>query len=105
MSLARVRKGDTVVVISGKDKGKTGKITKLLLSDDKVVVEGVNVAQRHKKPTRAMEQGGIIQIEMPIHVSNVAILDPDGKPTRIGFRVEADGTKTRISRRTGAELS
>ena len=70
-----------------------------------VVVEGVNVAQRHRKPTKAMEQGGIIQIEMPIHVSNVALIDPDGKPTRVGYRVESDGTKTRISRRTGAELS
>mgnify|MGYP003503324488 CR=1 FL=1 len=75
------------------------------LSADKVVVEGVNVAQRHRKPTKAMEQGGIISIEMPIHVSNVALIDPDGKPTRVGFRMDADGTKTRISRRTGAELS
>jgi len=101
----KIRKGDRVVVLAGKDKGKEGIVTRALPKDDKVVVEGVNVAQRHRKPSRAMEQGGIIPIEMPIHVSNVALIDPDGKPTRVGFRVEADGTKTRISKRTGAELS
>jgi len=101
----KIRKGDRVVVLAGKDKGKEGTVTRAIPKADKVVVEGVNVAQRHRKPTKAMEQGGIIPIEMPIHVSNVALIDPDGKPTRVGYRVESDGTKTRISRRTGAELS
>ncbi|MEI2655075.1 MAG: 50S ribosomal protein L24 [Microthrixaceae bacterium] len=101
----KIRKGDRVVVLAGKDKGKEGTVTRAIPKADKVVVEGVNVAQRHRKPTKAMEQGGIIQIEMPIHVSNVALIDPDGKPTRVGYRVESDGTKTRVSRRTGAELS
>jgi large subunit ribosomal protein L24 len=101
----KIRKGDRVVVLAGKDKGKEGTVTRAIPKADKVVVEGVNVAQRHRKPTKAMEQGGIIQIEMPIHISNVALIDPDGKPTRVGYRVESDGTKTRISRRTGAELS
>lgn len=102
---AKIKKGDRVVVLAGKDKGKEGTVTRAIPKADKVVVEGVNVAQRHRKPTKAMEQGGIIQIEMPIHVSNVALIDPDGKPTRVGYRVESDGTKTRVSRRTGAELS
>ena len=101
----KIRKGDRVVVLAGKDKGKEGTVTRAIPKADKVVVEGVNVAQRHRKPTKAMEQGGITQIEMPIHVSNVALIDPDGKPTRVGYRVESDGTKTRVSRRTGAELS
>lgn len=101
----KIRKGDRVVVLAGKDKGKEGTVIRSLPKSDKVVVEGVNVAQRHRKPSRAMEQGGIIPTEMPIHISNVALLDPDGKPTRVGYRVEADGTKIRVSRRTGAELS
>lgn len=100
----KIRKGDRVVVLAGKDKGKEGVVKEAIPRSDKVVVEGVNVAKRHRKPSRAMEQGGIIDIEKPIHVSNVAILDPDGKPTRIAYRIEADGTKVRVSRRTGAEL-
>ena len=101
----KIRKGDRVLVLAGKDKGKEGTVKRAMPKDDKVVVEGINVAKRHRKPTKAMEQGGIIDIEMPIHVSNVALVDPDGKPTRVGYRVEADGTKTRVSKRTGAELS
>ncbi|MFN8050351.1 MAG: 50S ribosomal protein L24 [Acidimicrobiales bacterium] len=101
----KIRKGDRVVVLAGKDKGKEGLVVRALPKADKVVVEGVNVAKRHRKPTKAMEQGGIIDLEMPIHVSNVALIDPDGKPTRVGYRIEADGTKVRVSRRTGAELS
>jgi large subunit ribosomal protein L24 len=101
----KIRKGDRVVVLAGKDKGKEGTVKTALPKESKVVVEGVNVAKRHRKPTKAMEQGGIIDIEMPIHVSNVALIDPDGKPTRVGYRINADGTKVRVSRRTGAELS
>lgn len=101
----KIRKGDRVVVLAGKDKGKEGVVTRAIPKADKVVVEGVNVAQRHTKPTKAMEQGGILAIDMPIHISNVALLDPDGKPTRVGYRIDSDGTKTRISRRTGADLS
>jgi large subunit ribosomal protein L24 len=101
----KIRKGDRVVVLAGKDKGKEGTVKTAIPKSDKVVVEGVNVAKRHRKPTKAMEQGGIIDIEMPIHVSNVALIDPDGKPTRVGYRIDADGTKVRVSRRTGAELS
>jgi len=100
----KIRKDDRVVVLAGKDKGKEGVVKLALPSEGKVVVEGVNVVKRHRKPSRAMEQGGIVEKEMPIDVSNVAILDADGKPTRIGYVVEADGTKKRVSRRTGAEI-
>ena len=100
----KIRKDDRVVVLAGKDKGKEGVVKLALPSEGKVVVEGVNVVKRHRKPRRAMEQGGIVEKEMPIDVSNVAILAADGKPTRIGYVVEADGTKKRVSRRTGAEI-
>ena len=100
----KVRKGDRVMVIAGKDRGREGMVKTVLPRDGKVVVEGVNVAKRHRKPTRSMEQGSIMEIEMPIAVSNVAILDADGKPTRVGYRVNTDGTKVRISKRTGVEL-
>lgn len=100
----KVRKGDRVMVIAGKDRGREGMVKTVLPRDGKVVVEGVNVAKRHRKPTRSMEQGSIMEIEMPIAVSNVAVLDAEGKPTRVGYRVNADGTKVRISKRTGVEL-
>ena len=100
----KVRKGDRVMVIAGKDRGREGMVKTVLPRDGQVVVEGVNVAKRHRKPTRSMEQGSIMEIEMPIAVSNVAVLDADGKPTRVGYRVNTDGTKVRISKRTGVEL-
>lgn len=100
----KIRKGDRVLVLAGKDKGKEGTVKRAIPKSDKVVVEGINVAKRHRKPTKAMEQGGIIDLEMPIHISNVALVDPDGKPTRVGYRVEADGTKVRVSKRTGVDL-
>ena len=101
----KIRKGDRVVVLAGKDRGKEGLVVRALPKEQKVVVEGVNVAKRHRKPTRSMEQGGIIDIEMPIHVSNVAIVGDDGKPAKVGYRIQPDGTKVRVNRRTGAELS
>lgn len=100
----KIRKDDTVVVLSGKDKGKQGKVVRALPDVGKVVVEGVNVAKRHQKPTRAMQQGGIIDKAMPIDVSNVALV-VDGKPTRVGYRVEADGTKVRVAKATGTDIS
>ena len=100
----KIRKGDDVIVTKGKDKGKRGEVLRVLPDADKVIVEGINLAKRHQKPTRAMQQGGIIDKPMPIHVSNVALL-ADGKPTRVGYRVDADGTKTRVSRRTGGDLA
>ena len=98
----KIRKGDRVVVLAGKDKGKEGVVLEALPTANKVVVEGVNVVKRHRKPTQAMQQGGIVEFEKPIHVSNVALLE-DGKPTRVGYKFEGD-KKVRISRRTGAEI-
>ena len=105
MAGMKIKKGDRVRVLSGKDRGKEGVVMRAMPAEGKVIVDGVNVAKKHQKPTRVTMQGGIIDKDMPIDVSNVAIIDPtDGKPTRVGYRVEADGHKVRISRRTGAEL-
>lgn len=93
-----VKKGDTVQVMSGKDKGKQGVILKAMPSKNRVVVEGVNVIKKHAKPSQANPQGGILEIEAPIHVSNVMPLDPKtGKPTRVGFKV-VDGKKVRVAK-------
>ncbi len=99
----KIRKGDTVVVLKGKDRGKEGEVISALPKVNKVIVDGVNVAKRHQKPTRSMQQGGIIDKPMPIDVSNVALVE-DGKPTRTGVRIESDGTRKRVSRRSGGEL-
>jgi len=100
----KIKKGDMVVVLKGKDRGKEGVVMRVLPKDGKVIVEGVNIAKKHQKSTRATMQAGIIDKDMPMDVSNVAILS-QGKPSRVGFRVEADGTKTRIAKRTGEVLS
>ncbi len=97
----KIRKGDRVVVLTGKDKGKQGNVLKVFPSDNRAVVQGVNVAQRHQKQTAA-QQGGIIAKELPIHISNLAVADPkDGKPTRVGFKVLDDGRKVRFAKRSG----
>ena len=100
----KIRKGDRVQVLTGKHRGKEGEVITVLPKANKVIVEGVNVAKRHQKPTRAMQQGGIIDKAMPIDASNVALIDSDGKPTRAGYRISSDGTKARVSRRSGGEL-
>ncbi len=102
----KLRTDDQVIVISGKDKGKTGKILRVDRSKDRVYVEGINIVKRHQRPNpgRPNMQVGVIEKEGPIHVSNVAIVDPkDHKPTRIGIRRE-DGRRMRISKRTNSEL-
>jgi large subunit ribosomal protein L24 len=105
MAGMKIKKGDRVRVLSGKDRGKEGVVMRALPSERKVIVDGVNVAKKHQKATQMTMQGGIIDKDMPIDVSNVAIIDPsDGKPARVGYRVNADGTKTRVSRRTGTEI-
>ena len=96
----KIRKGDTVLVISGKDKGKEGEVIRVLPKDDKVVVAGVNTASRHQRPRRANEPGGIVDKDMPIHVSNVMLVHK-GKPVRVGYTTEADGTKVRVARPSG----
>ena len=101
MSALKIKKGDKVVVLSGKDKGKHGEVTRAIPKEGKVVVAGVNIATRHRKPTQANPQGGLEKIEAPMHVSKVAIEDPKtGKPTRVRFE-ERDGKKVRIAVRSG----
>src|SRR6186997_3336122 len=100
----KLRKGDRVVVLKGKDRGKEGLVMRVLPKDGKVIVEGVNIARKHQKQTRATMQAGIIEKDMPIDASNVALLS-GGKPSRVGHRVEADGTKVRYAKATGEVLS
>jgi len=104
----KIHKGDTVVVIAGKDKGAKGKVLKAYPSSNKVLVEGVNRIKKHTPITtnqRGSRSGGIITQEAPIHVSNVMIVDSDGKPARVGYRVDAEtGKKVRISRRNGKDI-
>jgi large subunit ribosomal protein L24 len=97
---ARIRKGDRVVVITGKDRGKTGEVIRMIPSEDRAVVRGVNIARRHQRQTPS-QQGGIVTKEMPIHLSNIALATADGKPTKVGFRFTRDGIKQRFARRTG----
>ncbi len=101
----KIRKGDRVQVLAGKDRGREGVVTLAIPERNKVVVEGINLAKRHTKPQSAEEPGGIVDKAMPLDVSNVAVLSPsDGKPTRVGYKVDADGTKIRVCRRSGQEL-
>jgi len=106
MSGLKIKKGDRVRVLSGKDRGKEGVVMRVFPKANKVIVDGVNVAKKHKKATSATIQGGIIDKDMPIPVPNVAVISPgDGKPTRVGYKIQADGSKVRVCKRTGAELS
>ncbi|MGI8796617.1 MAG: 50S ribosomal protein L24 [Acidimicrobiia bacterium] len=100
----KLKKGDRVRVIAGKDIGKEGEVTRVLRERDRVIVDAINVAKKHQKATKATMQGGIIDKDMPIHVSNVAILCESCGPTKIGFRFEPDGTKVRICRKCGGDL-
>jgi len=101
MAKLKIKKGDKVIVLSGRDKGKTGEVLKAFPRDNKVIVQGVNMIKRHQKPTTTV-QGGIIEREAKIHVSNVANVDPkDNKPTRVGFKKLEDGTKVRFAKRSG----
>ena len=100
---ARIRKGDKVVVLSGRDKGRSGEVVEVHPRDERVLVRGVNMVKRHQKQT-AQQEGGIISKEAPIHLSNLAFVGKDGKPTRVGFKIQADGTKVRVAKRSGAEI-
>lgn len=100
----RIRKGDNVIVLAGRDKGKTGEVVRVIPGDTRAVVRGVNVVRRHTRQS-ATEQGGIISKEMPIHLSNIAIVDDEsGKPTRVGFRFTDDKIKVRYAKRTGVQI-
>jgi large subunit ribosomal protein L24 len=102
----KILKGDKVVVISGKDKGKTGIVQAVYPSKNKVVVEGVNVHKKHKKPTQQSPEGSVVEIYVPIDASNVAIVDPKTKkPSRVGYIVDKDGKKVRIAKKSGSKLN
>lgn len=97
----KIKKGDKVIVITGKDKGKTGEVTKVLVQENKVIVSGINMAKRHTKPSQE-SAGGIISKEMPIQISNVAYVDPKtNKPTRLGIKIDKDGRKVRVAKKSG----
>jgi large subunit ribosomal protein L24 len=100
---AKIRKGDKVVVLSGRDKGRTGEVIEVRPAEDRALVRGINLVKRHQKQS-AQQEGGIISKEAPIHLSNLAYADKDGKPTRIGFKLLADGKKVRIAKRSGVEI-
>ena len=99
----KIKKGDQVIVLSGKDKGKTGEVVRAIPKDGKVVVSGVNVAVRHRKPTQAEPQGGLVKIEAPLHISKGAHVTADGKPTRVRFETQ-DGKKVRVAVKTGDKI-
>jgi large subunit ribosomal protein L24 len=99
---AKVRKNDTVQVLAGRDRGKQGKVTRVLTKEDRAVVEGINIRKRHTKPRTQTEQGGIVEFPAPLHVSNLGVVCPKcGKATRVGFRTLEDGTKVRVCKRDG----
>jgi large subunit ribosomal protein L24 len=100
MAAQKIKKGDKVVVLSGKDKGRTGEVVKAMPKDGKVIVSGINVHARHRKPTQLSPQGGIERKEAPLHVSKVAIATADGKPSRVRFEVR-DGKKVRVAAKSG----
>jgi large subunit ribosomal protein L24 len=102
---AKIRKDDVVIVLAGKDKGRSGKVLKVIPKEDRVLVEGVNMAKRHTKPSMGVPQGGVIAKEATLHISNVAIRDPKtGKATRVGFKTLSDGRKVRIAKGSGVEI-
>lgn len=99
----KIRKNDNVIVLQGKDKGKTGKVLHAMPGDSKVIVEGVNVMKRHRKSGKEGKGGEIIDVTMPIHVSNVAFVGKDNKPTRVGYQVK-DGKKVRVDKKSGTKI-
>jgi large subunit ribosomal protein L24 len=100
--MAHVRKGDTVVVIAGKERGKRGKVLRVIPEKGRVIVERINMVKKHQRPTQKLRQGGIIEREGSLHISNVMLLDPrNDKPTRVGVRALSDGKKVRLARKSG----
>ena len=101
---AKIKKGDRVILLTGKDKGRGGQVTKVLPKESRVIVSGLNLVQRHTKPSQSDPQGGVKSKEASIHVSNVAIADSNGKPTRVGFRIDGD-KKVRVAKTTGEVIN
>ena len=105
MSKLHIKKGDTVYVNTGKDKGKTGKVIKVFVEEQRAIVEGLNIVSKNQKPNAKNPQGGIIKMEAPIHVSNLNVVDPKtGKPTRIGRRLKEEGKLVRYAKKSGEEI-
>lgn len=105
MAKLHIKKGDTVYVNAGDDKGKTGRVLSVQISKNKAVVEGVNMVSKSTKPSAKHPQGGIVKMEAPIHVSNLNLVDPkSGKPTRVGHRIDENGAKVRYSKKSGEEI-
>ena len=105
MSKLHIKKNDTVVVLAGEDKGRTGKVLKVLVEKNRALVEGVNMVSKSTKPSAKNPQGGIVKQEAPIHVSNLSLVDPkSGKATRVGIKVTEDGKKVRIAKKSGEEI-
>lgn len=105
MAKLHIKKDDTVIVLAGEDKGKTGKVLKVLVDEYRAVVEGINMVSRSTKPSAKYPQGGIIKKEAPIHISNLSLIDPkSGKATRIAIKRDADGKKVRIAKKSGEEI-
>ena len=101
--MQKIRKGDKVVILTGKDKGRSGEVLQVMPKEDRAVVRGINIVRRHQRQT-ASQEAGIISKEAPIHLSNIAIADPkDGKPTRVGFKIEGD-KKVRVAKRSGVTI-
>jgi large subunit ribosomal protein L24 len=104
MSASKIKKGDKVVVLAGRDKGKSGEVIEVRPKEDRALVRGVNMVRRHQRQS-ASQEGGIISKEGPINLSNIALEDPkDGKPTRVGFKILADGKKVRVAKRSGEQI-
>jgi large subunit ribosomal protein L24 len=102
MAIAHVRRGDTVIVVAGKERGKRGRVLRVIPGKDRVVVERINMIKKHQRPTQTVRQGGIIEREGSIHLSNVMLIDPaSGRPTRIGRRELGDGKRVRVARKSG----
>lgn len=105
MAIAHVRKGDTVVVVAGKERGKKGKVLRVIPEKGRVVIERINMIKKHQRPTQKVRQGGIIEREGSIHLSNVMLVDPGSdRPTRVGMKALSDGKKVRVARRSGEML-
>ena len=104
MPKLKIKKGDKVVVITGRDKGKKGEVLRVFPKENRLIVQGLNLVKRHTRPSQLDPQGGIISKEQPIHLSNIAYVGKDGKATRIGFKIHADGKKVRIAKSSGAEI-
>ena len=98
--MQKIRKGDSVVVLTGKDKGRTGEVIRVMPKENRALVQGINMVKRHQRQTQT-QQAGIVTKEASIHLSNLAIADSDGKPSRVGFKINKDGTKVRVAKRSG----